>query len=348
MKYTNDQLKTINSLKKINDNIYTLHYQNDYGREEIINSSAAGMLNFYINIQKYFKANQLLVNPLRPKGGCVGITAFKENNEVIFARNFDYKETNCLIVWVDNKKGYKSLCMADFTFMGYGKKHFKIENSNKARLLAAPYTCMDGINEKGLGISIIEVKFDPTKQQTGKTKLQPTAFLRLALDTCATIDEVTQLFNKHDMQGILGNDYHYHVTDKNGNAAVYEFINNKLHIIKNNEKQYYPYRYMYVPSFFISKEGNNKNKTIYAQERYEIMQKDMIEKNGIYNENEVMELLEKCKTKHRHRWMPHTVISIWSIVYNLNNGDALVCSNNNFNDMYKINLHTPQKVEKIK
>ena len=53
MKYTNDQLKTINSLKKINDNIYTLHYQNDYGREEIINSSAAGMLNFYINIQDY-------------------------------------------------------------------------------------------------------------------------------------------------------------------------------------------------------------------------------------------------------------------------------------------------------
>lgn len=26
------------------------------------------------------------------------------------------------------------------------------------------------------------------------------------------------------MQGILGNDYHYHVTNVNGDAAVYEFI----------------------------------------------------------------------------------------------------------------------------
>lgn len=348
MKYTKEQLKTINSLRKVDDHIYTLHYQNDYGRDEIINGNAKGLISVYRNIQKYFKSTQPLINPIRPNGGCVGITANNKNNEMLFARNFDYKETNCLITWIDNKKGYKSLCMVDFTFLGYGIKHFKIENSNKARLLAAPFVCMDGMNEKGLGISIIEVKFDPTRQNTGKTKLHPTLLLRLALDTCSTIDEVTELFNNYDMQGILGNDYHYHVTDVNGDAAVYEFINNKLHIIRNNEKKYYPHKYMYVPSFFIAKEGNNVNKTIYAQERYDIMKEDMTKNNGVYSELEVMRLLEKCKTHHPHRWMPHTVISIWSIVYNLNNGTALVCSNNNFKDIYEVNLYNPQIIKNKK
>jgi len=147
MRYTEDQLKTISSLKRIDENIYSLYYQNDYGLDEIVNSDPRNFLGVYRNIQKYFKASQPLINLFRPNGGCVGITAFKKNNEVLFARNFDYKETNCLIVWLDNKKGYKSLCMCDFTFLAYGKKHFKIEISNKARLLAAPYTCMDGINE---------------------------------------------------------------------------------------------------------------------------------------------------------------------------------------------------------
>ena len=347
MRYTEDQIKTINSLKKVDDNIYTLYYQNDYGRDELIKSNPRNMLEMIISVQKFFKASQLLVNPFRKNGGCVGITAFNNKDDVIFARNFDYKETNCLILWVDNKKGYKSLCMSDINFMAYGKKYQQIEKANKARLLAAPYTCMDGINEKGLAISIIEVKFYPVHQQTGKTNMFPNLMLRLALDTCESVEEVEKLFENYDMHGVLGNDYHYHVTDRNGNASLIEFIDNKMNIIRNNDEEYYPERFMYVPSFFVAKEGNNINKTVYASERYEIMKEDMIKKDGIYNEEEVMNLLERCKTRHPHRWMPHTVLSIWSVVYNLNSLSTLICSNNNFNDMYKFNLNKPQIIEKV-
>ena len=72
--------------------------------------------------------------------------------------------------------------MADFTFMGYGKKHFKIENSNKARLLAAPYTCMDGINEKGLVVAdLMAGDKENTQQDTEKPDLTTTTAIRLLL-----------------------------------------------------------------------------------------------------------------------------------------------------------------------
>jgi len=347
MKYTKEQLDTINSLRKVNDNMYSLHYQNNYGINEIIAGNSKNFLEVYLNIQKYFKTSKPLINPFVSNGGCIGITAFNEKDEALFCRNFDYRDTNCMVVWVDSKEGYKSLCMADFNFMAYDRKICNIEKSNKARLLAAPLVCMDGINEKGLAMSIIEVKFDPTKQRSGRKRLFPTLLLRLALDTCSTVDEVERLFSNYDMQGTLGNDYHYHVTDSRGNAAIYEFINNKLVVIKNNEKEYFPNRYMYVPSFFVHKDGNNKYVTPYAIKRNETAKEDITNKNGLYSETELLKLLEKCKTNHPHEWMPHMVKTVWSIVYNTNNLSALVCANSNFNDVYRLNLHSPQNMEKL-
>jgi len=347
MRFSSGQLKTINSLKKINDNIYTIHYQNNYGRKEIVGKSLGNAATFYRAIQKYFGTNQPLINPFSPKGGCIGVTAFKDNGEVLFARNFDYKKTNGLIVWIDNQEGYKSINMADFNLMGYGRKHFKIENSNKARLLAAPYVCMDGMNEKGLAVSIIEVKYNPSKQERGKTRILPTSFLRVALDTCSNVEEVIKLTDQYDMCGTLGNDYHYHVSDINGNSVILEYIDNKLQIIRNNESSYYPNRYMWVPSFFVSKDGNNVNITTYAKERNDIVSEDMTKKDGIYSEKELHSLLERCKTNHHHEWMPHMVVTVWSIIYNLNNLSAIVCGNNNFDEKYKIELLKPLQIEKV-
>ena len=59
-----------------------------------------------------------------------------------------------------------------------------------------PYLLMDGMNEKGLAMSVLKLRGDPTLQDTGKNKISTTVALRLVLDRAATVDEALALLDR--------------------------------------------------------------------------------------------------------------------------------------------------------
>lgn len=62
--------------------------------------------------------------------------------------------------------------------------------------MGAPYMAMDGINEKGFSIGVLEIKSKATKQNTGKKPIITTVAIRASLDKCETENEAMKLLSE--------------------------------------------------------------------------------------------------------------------------------------------------------
>ena len=96
-----------------------------------------------------------------------------------------------MLVRCNPKDGYKSIGFAALSHIydNDSEKNMK----TKAACLISPYICLDGINEKGLGIAVLTETSEPTLQRTGKPVLLTTVLIRLVLDKAATTEEAIEL-----------------------------------------------------------------------------------------------------------------------------------------------------------
>ena len=94
--------------------------------------------------------------------GCCAFTAATPEGQRIFGRNFDYEETDVLVFYTNPKYGYASYGVTDLKFFDIGAEQSIDGNSvaAKAFMLAAPYVTMDGINEAGVGVGILQLDID--------------------------------------------------------------------------------------------------------------------------------------------------------------------------------------------
>lgn len=94
-----------------------------------------------------------------------------------------------------------------------------------------PYECMDGINEKGLCVSILRVDIKEG-DQPGRLPIGSSMLLRYMLDDCADVPEAvakagTAIVPPEDWQ-----DCHLFVTDAAGRCAVIESRNSAVSVIE--------------------------------------------------------------------------------------------------------------------
>ena len=96
-----------------------------------------------------------------------------------------------------------------------------------------PYQCMDGMNEKGLMVSVLMVDIKegdaPAQMAAGASIL-----LRRLLDDCADVNEAGEYVNSCDLKPADWQSCHLFVTDAAGNSAVIESRNGKLSVIKTD------------------------------------------------------------------------------------------------------------------
>lgn len=323
---------------QLDNNIYLLKYENDYGLEKLLDKGVGNIMELVSFVQKHFKLNNGEVNMGGKGFACTTFNAFTENNEHILARNFDYKEAPCVVVWTEPKNGYKSIAVTDTNVMLYGSKHQSLSNvENRNRLLMAPYACMDGINEKGLAIAVLEIKTKATKQETGKKKIVTTAMIRAVLDKCATVDEAVELFKQYDMHDSLFCNYHYHIIDASGKSIIIEYVNNIMSLIKPEDKS------QYCMNFFWSEGGDNSKGFGYTRQKY--VKAAFEETNGVMSEEYAMNLLNKCQLNYKHK-RGYMITSLWSAVYNCEKKTMNLCANMEYDKEYNFTLDYNDNYEK--
>ncbi len=173
--------------------------------------------------------------------GCSSFFTHNLDGEPITCRNYDYPHrtpddtrtmTGLNVVLHCKPEGkYESIAVADAIWCdennplliqgGPDQKDFNID---MIRIL--PYECMDGINEKGLCVSILRVDIKEGDQPCG-SPAGSSVILRYILDDCANVSETIEEVNTSRITPENWQDCHIFVTDAEGNYAL-------THIIKKS------------------------------------------------------------------------------------------------------------------
>ena len=327
---------TLATLKRVDDNIWTMEYKSSYGLDALLEKGCDTIMDAVRFLQKEVKLPALTINPDHDGFACSTFNAKTPEGNYIFGRNFDYKAAPCLVLWSKPEKGYRSMSVVDTTFFLHGTKYMPLKNAKKPlRVMGAPYTSMDGVNEKGLACGILEIKSKATKQNTGKKPIITTVALRAVLDKCASVDEAIDLFAAYDMHDSLFINYHYQLADAEGNSAIIEYVNNQMHVIRQEKEE----DNLMLTNFFLTPGGDNHDGRGY--DRYEKIEKTLAETGGVITEDDAMKLLSEVTLHYQHKTLKHMVITLWSSVYNCNEKTMLMCAGMDYSKKYRFSLDKP-------
>ena len=334
--------ETLSTLKQIDDNIWTLEYKSSYGLDALLEKGRSNIMDAVKFLQKEVCMPPLSVNPDHSGFACSTFNAKAPDGSYIFGRNFDYKAAPCLVLWTTPEKGYKSISVVDTTFFIHGTKYVPLKNAKRPlRVMGSPYMSMDGINEKGFACGVLEIKSKATKQNTGKKPIITTVALRAVLDKCATVDEAIELFASYDMHDSIFINYHYQLADAEGNSAIIEYVDNKMHVIRQQKKD----ECLALTNYFLTPGGDNHDGR--GMDRYEKIKATLAEADGVITEDEAMNLLSNVVLNYQHKLLKHQVITLWSAVYNCSKKEVLLCAGMDYDKKYKLSVDAPGKIERI-
>lgn len=180
--------------------------------------------------------------------GCSVFFTHNVEGEPITCRNYDYAHrvseedrtvTGLNIILHCKPKGkYESIAVADAVWCGESNPLLQQGGPDKKGfdpdlLDILPYQCMDGINEKGLYVSVQRVDIkkgdQPCRFPAGSSML-----LRYILDDCANVDEAvrktkTGIIVPEDWQNC-----HFMVSDATGRSVVIESRNSVIQVIPSD------------------------------------------------------------------------------------------------------------------
>ena len=95
----------------------------------------------------------------------------------------------------------------------------------------APYMPFDGMNEKGLVVTMVAIPYadPPSDNEKSVGEIQ---VIRLLLDYAANIDEVIELLSGYNVV-MADPPIHYLVADANGESMIIEFVDNEMRIYRS-------------------------------------------------------------------------------------------------------------------
>jgi len=330
-----ESLQTIKKLSNYDKlNIYEMDCKFDYNFDNLTPIGVYDTQTLMMNIFKEVAPN-VNVNYKAPNYGCSAfLLPKKDGKSYLFGRNYDFKfDSSVMIVHNNPKNGYRSVChsalnnvMADDPF-----------SSPQAfgACLTAPFICIDGINEKGVGIAVLTLDSEPTMQKNNKPVLGTTLLIRLVLDKAASVEEAIELISKYDVYAISGRDYHFFICDTTGTNKVVEFDchdENRKMVVSDSP---------YVTNFYIKYKDlvlpNQKNGIYgHGRERYDKIENIFVE-NDMKGDNKVGwdALIAASQLPNPDNVTSNTQ---WSALYSINDLSYEFVLHRNWNDVYKFKI----------
>ena len=316
------RFRTIKSVKNIEDDLYRVKYHANYKLDVLLKQGVKNVND----LTKFLSKNIFLGYPIQiveNYSACTAFVATTPEGELIVGRNFDYPKTGAILVHTSPKGAYASYSMVCLEHLGVCEEDNTMPNRliGKIMVLACPYACVDGLNEKGLCVSVLELETEPTAQNTGKIPIITTVAVRVLLDKCATTNEAIKELEKYDMNSSAGCPYHFLITDASGNTAVIGWPEQKMEVTND----------IYATNFQLAP---GKDAGVgFGHDRYERVKESFDKTNGILSEAEAMELLSQVKVPWTdgRNWA-----TIWSIVYNIRDFSATVCKDMKYDSVHNI------------
>ena len=230
--------------------------------------------------------------------GCSTIQLPGKDGGFFFGRNFDWNRCDALILTTRPESGYASISTVntDFIKAGTGIPFL----SEELLLKAAVYAPLDGMNEKGLCVSVNMIQDSATiDQRTGKPGLTTTTAIRAMLDKAATTDEALGLLSRYDMHASLGYMVHFAIADAHGKSVAVEYIDGRMSVVETP----------ILTNFYVSEGKKYGIGTKQSHERFSILQGHV--GNSAESGADVAGILESV-SKHNFNEFESTE---WSVVF---------------------------------
>ena len=215
--------KTIGSLTKVSDGIYFIDCYSDYKVDDYLKAGITDVAGFDVwmteNLTHGVPTGDI------PDIGCSSFIVEDPSGDHLFGRNYDLSGGDSLIIRTVPEGGYASIGIVDLKHvnLGIGGSYDINDENSQPLLFAAPWCVCDGINEKGLGVSLLELSEKHVVNDTAKDDLLLYSSVRILLDKCADIDEAVDLLGSYDMYSPRKNSYHIFLTDTSGRSVIVEW-----------------------------------------------------------------------------------------------------------------------------
>ncbi len=198
------------------------------------------------------------------------LIAAKSKTGTIYGRNFDWYKAVPVVVVSHGIKGkrYASISLTDGVYLSVKGDCGLMDRLNAAGAYISPF---DGMNEKGLFISIALVKSEKVPVDPKKETISSVLMVRKILDNAATVEEALKIVNSYNIDFFPGPHVHFLIGDANGDGAIVEFTSKGVKVIRkkdpvfatnftfydkenNTELDSLCWRYAKIDSFFKEKE----------------------------------------------------------------------------------------------
>ena len=304
-----DADRTIKSLRKINPfPFYAARYYGDYRMREFMGGalqSPADVVPFFQDLFAGLGRPAELNFPRFPGegAGCSAFFSRSEKGRALIGKNLDWKRAPVLLLKTRPAGSYASLSLVNLDFCDI----FGL-NSFEHNLLLAPYVPLDGMNEKGLVVSMLSVEEGASyPRKEGKADVGDYNIIRGILDSCASVDEGIDLFRRYNLLQTGPLPLHYLLADRYESAIV-EFFGGEMHVSTSEERSY-------LTNFPVLN-GEIREKRKGACLRYGELMKDL-ESGREIDQREGERILRKVSQFTGDFQIPST---IWSVIYRPDEG----------------------------
>lgn len=309
--------------------MYEVNYSADYKLDELLESGGATTedeLAQYI-IKTMLKGLPVNIEYEVPSLACSTFIAENPQGGYIFGRNLDNQETDFAVVKTAPKTGYASVSVVNLSFLGYNEELKPDKLTNKINMLALPYFPLDGMNEKGLAVGVLQLQAPPTNQQSDKVDVDTTLAIRVLLDKAANVKEAVEMLKTFDMHASANGCYHLQIADAEGNSVVVSYVNNEMVVTeKNGDYQCATNFYLCEVPFKYEAQG---------MDRFGKLTEKLTASGGKMTVSDGMELLHYANIVSTEPDEEGRVYSTqWSSIYDLENKTLTLCSDRHYDVPY--------------
>lgn len=253
--------------------------------------------------------------------GCSTFLVNGESGGAIFGRNFDWNPCDAMVITSRPSRGYASISTINLNFLRQAAGCL----DGKAQVYAALYAPLDGMNEKGLAVSVNMIQDAAAiDQDTGKPDITTTTAIRLMLNKAATVDEALELLGQYDLHASFGMMIHFAIADNSGRGVAVEYIDNEMVVTETPV----------VTNFYLAQGDKHGIGTQQSHTRFDILTKALAD-HATMTMEDVRDALDSV-SKHNFGSGESTE---WSAVFDLTTGEAHYYHREDYEIRYTFHLN---------
>lgn len=323
------------------ERVYSYEYEGDYGIDSVIEADISDpqeLVNYIVeqlNVMYGIKSKDTSFSVNAIKAGCCSIAANNASSAggTIYGRNYDFPDGTALVIHTKPDTDYESVSTT-YPFFITGDFNWKPSTNLPKDIIGycSIFAPLDGMNEKGFYIAILEAGDSELTAQTseGKHDIQTTVAVRYLLDKADSVAKALELLENLNMYSVFGTAYHFAMADTTGKSVVVEYINNEM---KVTDAKVVTNHYLTPNSGKITPDATEN--TI---RRYNAAYEAGDAANWNMTSNQVRDALKAASARQYNDDPTSTHISIWSTVYEPNEKKITYYFRENYNKYAEITL----------